>query len=167
MEERLTPPGCWQVDPGRSTVGWSVQHFGVRTVAGTFTAFAGELHDDRASGSVTAASVETDDEQRDLFVRSDEFLDADAFPDLRFQATVATGEPTRLDGDLTIRDTTLPITLAVAHVHATEATVDLRLRGTVCRRAYGLRFRQAMGAADHAVSDEVELDLDLVLVPAR
>ncbi len=167
MERRLAPLGTWVVDSARSTVGWSVKHLGVTTVSGTFATFAGKLQDDHADGTVAAASFHTDDEQRDRFVRSREFLDADAFPELRFQASVTAGEPSALDGELTIRDTTLPFTLAAERVRATDDVVELRLRGTVKRRPYGLRFPQAMGAADRSVSDQVELALDLVLVPAR
>jgi polyisoprenoid-binding protein YceI len=166
MSGPLAPPGSWRVDPTRSTVGWSVKHLGVQTVAGSFTAFAGELSGDRASGTVAAESVRTDDEQRDRFVRSNEFLDADAFPELQFEATVVDGEPTELDGELTIAGKTLPVTLTAEQVSSSDSAVELRLRGTVKRRAYGLRFTQAMGAADRSVSDEVHLALDLVLVPA-
>lgn len=166
MSDDLTPPGPWRVDPERSTVGWSVKHLGVSTVHGTFTTFEGDLEDGRADGFVAAASVQTDDGQRDVFVRSDEFLDADAFPRMAFRAQVVPGDPVTLDGELTIRDTTLPLTLAVEPGAASAEAVELRLRGTLRRRAYGLKFHQAMGAADRGVSDEVELSLELVLVPA-
>ena len=165
MSDDLTPPGPWRVDPERSTVGWSVKHLGVSTVHGTFTTFEGDLEDGRADGFVAAASVQTDDGQRDLFVRSDEFLDADAFPRMAFRAQVVRGDPVTLDGELTIRDTTLPLTLRVEPAEAGDGELGLRLRGSVRRRAYGLRFHQAMGAADRSVGDEVELALDLVLVP--
>lgn len=166
MSDDLTPPGPWRVDPERSTVGWSVKHLGVSTVHGAFTTFEGHLDGDRAGGSVAADSVRTDDEQRDVFVRSDEFLDAQAFPRMSFSAQAAPGDPATLDGELTIRDTTLPLTLRVERGPASADAVELRLRGTLRRRAYGLKFHQAMGAADRGVSDEVELALDLVLVPA-
>lgn len=164
MTGDLAPPGTWRVDPDRSTVGWSVKHLGVSTIHGTFETFEGTLEDGRASGTVAAASVRTDDEHRDRFVRSGEFLDADAFPLLRFSAQDAPGDGATLDGELTIGATTLPLRLSVEHPPAPEGARALRLRGSVRRRAYGLRFHQAMGAADRSVSDEVGVDLQLVLV---
>lgn len=167
MSTDLTSPGPFHVDPDRSTVGWSVKHLGVSTIHGTFRTFEGVLRDGRATGAVAAASVRTDDEQRDVFVRSGEFLGADDFPLMRFDATVQGEDGDTFDGELTIRETTLPLTLAVeeAQTGAGDA-LELRLRGSVRRRAYGLRFHQAMGAADRSVGDEVALALDLVLVPA-
>jgi len=165
MSGALTPPGPWRVDPERSTVGWSVKHLGVSTVHGSFEQFEGTLEDGRAAGTLAAASVSTDDEQRDVFVRSGEFLDAGAYPQLSFTAKVVPGTPATLQGELTIRGTTLPLVVTVAGVETSDALVAMRLRGTLTRRAYGLRFHQAMGAADRTVSDEVELELDLVLVP--
>lgn len=164
MIDQLSAPGTWLVDPDRSSVGWSVKHLGVSTIHGTFRTFEGVLEDGRASGAVAAASVQTDDEQRDIFVRSDEFLGADAFPLLRFAAQVAPTEPATLDGELTIREATQPLTLQVEDVVAGDDALTLRLRGSVRRRAFGLRFHQAMGAADRSVGDEVEVALDLVLV---
>jgi polyisoprenoid-binding protein YceI len=165
MTDQLTSPGRWHVDPDRSTVGWSVKHLGVSTIRGTFRTFEGELEDGRASGAVASSSVRTDDEARDAFVRSEEFLGADAFPLMRFTAQTAPADPAVLEGELTIRETTLPLTLRI--VEDADAPADglaLRLHGAVRRRAYGLRFHQAMGAADRSVGDEVELALDLVLV---
>lgn len=165
MTDDLTSPGPWQVDPERSSVGWSVKHLGVSTIHGTFRTFEGVLQDGRATGAVAAASVHTDDEQRDVFVRSDEFLGADEFPLLQFDAQLSGEDGATLDGELTIRETTLPLTLHVETVASDAAELTLALRGSLRRRAYGLRFHQAMGAADRSVGDEVELALDLVLVP--
>ena len=108
--------------------------------------------------------MRTDDEARDAFVRSEEFLGADAFPLMRFTAQPAPADPAVLEGELTIRETTLPLTLRLEAADAPADGLALRLRGSVRRRAYGLRFHQAMGAADRSVGDEVELALDLVLV---
>jgi polyisoprenoid-binding protein YceI len=165
MTDQLTSPGRWLVDPDRSTVGWSVKHLGVSTIHGTFRTFEGALEDGRASGAVAAASVHTDDEQRDVFVRSDDFLAADEFPLMRFAAEVAPAELATLDGELTIREATQPLTLRVEDVTGDDGALTLRLRGSVRRRAFGLRSHQALGAADRSVGDEVELALDLVLVP--
>lgn len=166
MTDQRTTSATLYVDADRSTVGWSVKHLGVSTIHGTFRTFEGVLRDGEASGTVAAAAVHTDDEARDRFVRSDEFLDADSYPLMRFRARMASGDETELDGELTIRDTTLPLSLEVTGVdHTGDGGMTLHLRGTVRRRAYGLRFHQAMGAADRSVGDEVEVTLDLALAP--
>lgn len=156
------PSGIWTIDPARSTVGWSVKHLGVTTVHGSATTFGGTLSGGRASGTVAADSLRTDDPKRDEYVRSPEFLDAEDFPELRFSAELTGGDA--IAGDLTIRDTTLPLTLQVERMEADADEVQLELTGTVLRRPYGLKFPHAFGAADRSVADEVELALDLVLV---
>ncbi len=158
------PSGVWTVDAARSTVAWSVKHLGVTTVHGNATTFDGTLSGGRASGTVAADSLRTDDPKRDEYVRSPEFLDAEDFPELRFSAELAGGGA--IAGDLTIRDTTLPLTLQVERMEADADEVRLELTGTVLRRPYGLKFPHAFGAADRSVADEVELALDLVLVAA-
>ena len=162
----LAPPGIWTVDPARSSIGWSVKHLGVSTVHGTAGAFAGTLEDGRATGTVAADSLQTDDPKRDDYVRSAEFLDAETFPELRFAADVSGADGEAITGDLTIRDTTLPLTLHVQRAEADAGEVRLELTGTALRRPYGLKFPQAFGAADRSVTDEVDLVFDLVLVPA-
>lgn len=164
MNGDFPPPGFWRVDSSQSTVAWSVKHLGVSTVQGFFEAFEGELEDGRAAGSVASGSVRTDEQQRDEFVRSDEFLGADRFPLMRFEG--AGDAEGALVGELTIRETTLPLRLEVERRSASDEQIELTLRGAVRRRAYGLRFHQGMGAADRTVSDEVELELELVLVSA-
>jgi len=162
----MAPPGTWTVDRARSSVAWSVKHLGVSTVHGTAGDFGGTLSDGLATGTVAAASLQTDDPKRDEYVRSGGFLDAETFPQLRFRADAAAAGGDALTGELTIRDTTLPLTLHVRRVDAADDEVRLELTGTALRRAYGLRFPQAFGAADRSVTDEVELVLQLVLVPA-
>jgi len=165
MGTDFPPAGRWRVDPERSTVAWSVKHLGVSVVHGFFEVFEGQLADGRATGSVASGSVRTDEEQRDEFVRSDQFLGADDYPEMTF-AGAAGADGSTLEGELTIRETTLPLRFGVERESAGDAQIELALRGVVRRRAYGLRFHQGMGAADRTVSDEVELALDLVLVPA-
>ena len=111
-------------------------------------------------------SLQTDDAKRDDYVRSAEFLDAEAFPELRFSAEASGADGDAITGELTIRDTTLPLTLHVQRLEADAAELRLELTGAALRRPYGLKFPHAFGAADRSVADEVELVLDLVLVPA-
>jgi len=160
----IVPPGSWTIDPARSSVGWSVKHLGVSTVHGSATEFGGTLAAGRATGTVAASSLQTDDPKRDEYVRSPEFLAAEDFPELRFSADLASAEDHAITGDLTIRDTTLPLTLHVRRAEVDGDEVQLELTGTALRRPYGLKFPQAFGAADRSVADEVELVLDLVLV---
>lgn len=90
-----------------------------------------------------------------------EVLDAARFPEIRFQSLRlrADGSTATVDGNLTIRGVTRPITLA-AQIFRPKGSADgdrsaliVRLQGTVSRSAFG-----ASGFAD-MVGDQVRLDI--------
>src|SRR3954447_19401073 len=67
----VIPAGTWTVDPAHSKVGFAVKHMGIATVRGEVTEFEGtrRIADDLSSatgyGTVKAASVDTNEPQRD------------------------------------------------------------------------------------------------------
>src|SRR4051812_10460624 len=95
------PLGTWTVDPSHSNVGFAVKHMGIATVRGEFKDFEGmlEISDDlssaKARGAVRAASVDTNEPQRDAHLRSPDFFDAAAFPELAFESTRHQGDRRR------------------------------------------------------------------------
>jgi len=88
---RALPLGTWQIDPAVSTVGFEVRDMAhlFATVRGRFTDYDGvvEVTPDgaRASGTIRVASLTTDHGERDENLRSGQFLDAAASPEMRFE----------------------------------------------------------------------------------
>src|SRR4051812_48134906 len=114
------PTGTWAVDQAHSKVGFAVKHMGIATVRGEFTEFDGvlEIGDDlstaRVRGTVKAASVDTNEAQRDAHLRSADFFDAESYPELAFESTSieATDEEAfRITGDLTLHGVTNELVL--------------------------------------------------------
>jgi polyisoprenoid-binding protein YceI len=113
--------GTWAIDPVHSEVGFTARHFGVSKVRGRFDKFEGTFvtGEDPLASSVTATvdvtSINTNQEQRDAHIRSADFFDAENHPTLTFTSTgiKADGDDYLLEGDLTIRGTTRPVTLAL------------------------------------------------------
>jgi polyisoprenoid-binding protein YceI len=106
------PLGTWQIDPVHSTVGFEVRDMAhlFATVRGRFTDFDGvvEITPDgaRTSGAVRVASLTTDHTVRDDNLRSPEFLDAAASPEMRFESDVFETEEdgsVRIAGRLELR----------------------------------------------------------------
>src|SRR4051812_31022265 len=89
IESTTVPTGTWAVDPSHSSVEFQVKHMGIATVRGKFNAFAGtlDLAAGEAYGTVDAASVDTNESQRDEHLRSADFFDAAANPQLTFRST--------------------------------------------------------------------------------
>src|SRR4051795_13062442 len=116
----VIPAGTWTVDPAHSKVGFAVKHMGIATVRGEFTEFdgtleiAGDLSSAKAYGTVKAASVDTNEPQRDAHLRSADFFDADSYEDVAFESTriEAIDEDTyRIVGNLTLHGVTNELVL--------------------------------------------------------
>ncbi len=110
--------GTWAIDPVHSEVSFVVRHMMVSKVRGRFDTFEGTIvtAEDPLASSVTAtvdvSSINTGQEQRDAHIRSADFFEAEKHPTMTFTSTGvrADGGNFLLDGDLTIRGTTKPVT---------------------------------------------------------
>lgn len=174
----LVPTGTWSVDPAHSKVGFAVKHMGIATVRGEFKEFEGtlEVGEDlsaaKAHGTVTIASVDTNEPQRDGHLRSPDFFDADTHSTLTFESTriePVDDETFRIVGDLTLRGVTKEIVLE-AEVQGTDVDpwgndrVGLEITGQLSRGDYGMKFNQALGSGNVLVGDKVKLALDVSAV---
>jgi polyisoprenoid-binding protein YceI len=114
-------PGTWAIDPSHSEVSFSVRHLMVSKVRGTFKSFSGTINvaEDLTASSVEAtidvASVDTRDERRDTHLRSADFFNVEAHPQMTYRSTGvrATGEDYILDGELSLHGVTRPVALRV------------------------------------------------------
>jgi polyisoprenoid-binding protein YceI len=170
----VLPTGTWAVDPAHSSVEFSVKHLGIATVRGVFNEFEGafEVGEDgyaKARGTVQAASIDTNEPQRDAHLRSEDFFHAEVHPELSFESTEIRplgDDAFLIHGDLTMRGVTRPIALE-AEVQGTEIDpwgnerVALEARGELKRGEWGLTWNQALGSGNMLVSDKVKLSLDI------
>ena len=110
--------GTWTVDPVHSEVSFVVRHMMVSKVRGRFDKFEGTITTapDPLQSSVTAtvdlSSVNTGNDTRDNHVRSEDFFHTEKHPTMTFRSTGirADGDDFLLDGDLTLRGVTRPVT---------------------------------------------------------
>jgi polyisoprenoid-binding protein YceI len=111
----------WAIDTGHSAIDFSVRHMMFGRTRGRFARFSGALRLDpenlaRSSVdvSIDAASIDTNDAQRDAHLRSPDFLDVERFPTVTFRRTsvedLGDGK-LRIHGDLTIRGLTRHVVL--------------------------------------------------------
>jgi polyisoprenoid-binding protein YceI len=168
--------GTWKLDPAHSDVGFVVGHLVVSKVHGRFDAFSGTVvtDEDLARSSVTvsidAASVNTHLQVRDNQVRSADFLDAEHFPNITFASTAVREEAGRyfVDGDLTIRGTTRPVTLDLNVNGFSPDTfgatrVSFSATTTIDRNDFGVSFNAPIPGLSNAMllSDTVAINLDV------
>jgi polyisoprenoid-binding protein YceI len=169
----LIPTGTYTVDPSHSRVGFAVKHMGIATVRGEFGTFEGSLTvgDDGAiaTGSVTAASVDTNEPQRDAHLRSPDFFDVESHPEIAFRSTgirPVDDETFEVVGELTLHGITRELALT-AEIQGSEIDpwgnerVGLEITGQLNRGDFDMKFNQALGSGNMLVSDKVKLNLDI------
>lgn len=181
--ETLTAqPGTvtWQIDPMHSHVEFAVKHMMISTVKGRFADVKGTVVLDEAdltSGVVdvtlAVASIDTRQQQRDDHLRSADFFDAQRFPTIHFvsKSVARHGDGFRVVGDLTIRDVTREVTLAVTDEGRgrdpwgkTRAGVSATTK--IDRREFGLVYNQTLETGGILVGDEVKISVEAELVQA-
>lgn len=157
MTQRANVPaaGRYRLDPGRSSVGFRTRHlFGLATVSGTMRVAAGEIVVDpeapqaSVTASVAAASFSTDNDRRDRDVRSAKFLHAEKYPYVTFRAGTLSQAQGRwvLSGELTVRDVSSPVRLAIESVEPAGKGFRALATTRIDRFAFGLTAARGMAA---------------------
>lgn len=178
----LTTPGCWDLDPACSRVVATIRHVMLTKVRGHFPDVSGVVHvaarpeDSSVEATIATASIDTGDEGRDEHLRSPEFLDVLRFPCMTFRSSSVSGADGRnwsVQGHLTIRDQTRPVTLTMVddgiHQGADGQTrARFRASATLDREEFGLIWNQALdtGGLILGRSLVVELAVEAVLQPS-
>lgn len=172
--------GTYELDASHTTIEFVTRHLMVAKVRGRFGAFSGTITvpEDAAAATVDvtidAESIDTRDAQRDTHLRSADFLDVEHFPSLRFSARGARSAGDRrwqLDGELTIRDLTRPVTLDFAfNGSATspygQAVAFFTASTEIDREDFGITWNQALETGGVLVSKQVRIELEIEAIRA-
>ena len=113
----------WAIDPSHTHILFFVNHFGMSDIQGEFLEFDGTFMLDtdapeNSSIEVTIAvdSLDSGWPARDEHLINPDFFESETYPIMTFRSTAVelTGEDmAAVTGDLTIKETTLPVTLDV------------------------------------------------------
>ncbi|MFI6809646.1 YceI family protein [Streptomyces luteogriseus] len=143
--------GQWQLDATASTVG--IRHrtmWGLVTVKGAFGAVGGtgEVRPDgTAVGTLTfdVTSLDTGNAKRDTHLGSEHFFDAGHHPEITFAARSAElrdGDQVHIDGQLTVRGISRPLSLTARVTDQDAAGLTLSTEFTVDREQFGMGWNQ-------------------------
>ncbi len=162
-------------DKAHSEVTFQVRHL-LSRVRGRFSDFAGTIEYDQADPTrssvevvIQAASIDTNDAQRDAHLRSGDFFLAEEHLTLTFKSSriARTGTDTfDVAGDLTIRGVTRPVTLKTTFLGAAKdpwGNEKIGFEGdvTLNRKDYGLLWNAALETGGFLVGDEVKVTLSI------
>ncbi len=171
----------WNIDVVHSTIGFTVRHLMVSKVHGLFTKWNGTLEFDgqsparsRVEVQVDVASIDTREPQRDAHLRSGDFFEADKFPHMTFKSTgveAVSKDHFKVTGDLTLRGVTRPVVLDVDYAGRTAhpqmgERAGFSARGSINRKDFGVNFNQVLEAGGVAVSEKVDIQIEIEAVKA-
>jgi len=170
----LPVAGTYVIDPTHTRVGFVARHLMVTKVRGAFLEYAGTITigDDVASSTAEAtiqtASVNTGTADRDAHLRSGDFFDAETYPTMTFaNAKVLSqdGDEFVVEGDLTIKDVTRPVTLkveldGVANDPFGNTKLAVTAKTEIDREDFGLTWNVALESGGVLVSKKITIEIE-------
>jgi len=170
MATASTTTQKWAIDPTHTEVQFKVKHLVITTVTGRFDQFEGAAtssSDDfdgaEVAFSLDVASINTNNTDRDNHLKSEDFFAAEKHPKINFKGVLHNeGGDYRLQGDLTIRDVTRPVTLNVDYNGTVQdpwgnTKAGFELSGELNRKDFGLTWNTITEAGSMLVGEEVKL----------
>ena len=164
--------GTYEIDPAHSAVEFVGRHLMLTKVRGRFGKFEGTINvaEDPLQSSadvvIDAASVDTSDQNRDGHLRGADFLNVEEYPALEFHSTrlEPVGDRWTLEGNLTIRGVTRPVTLDVDYEGtAVDPWGNTRLGFSastqIDREDWGLTWNVALETGGVLVGKKVVIEL--------
>ena len=165
----------WNLDPSHSEITFKVRHMMISNVKGEFKNFNVDLESEdenfknvKASASIDTSSISTNNTDRDNHLKSAEFFNAEAHPQITFETDSLNEEVT---GNLTINGVTKPVKLDVDFGGINvdpwgQTKAGFSFEGKINRSDFGLNWNAALEAGGVMVSDDVKIAGELQFVKA-
>lgn len=173
----------WFFEPGHTAAEFRARHMMVTWVRGSFRNVHGQLEFDPANprglaveAVIDASTCWTGVEMRDEHLRSADFLHCERYPEIRFKSTGLTEVGPvdyRVAGNLTIRDVTRPVTLAVQFLGTSETPwwedgVDkgpktragFVVHTSIDRYDFGVNWNDKLPGGGVVVSPQIDIVID-------
>jgi polyisoprenoid-binding protein YceI len=169
--------GTWVLDPAHSDVTFSVRHLAISKVRGTFERFdvtvvTGENPlDSTVTASIEMASVNTKQADRDGHLKTSDFFLIEEYPTMDFVSTGIRldGEDLAIDGNLTLRGVTKPVTLKGEFGGITTDGYGQTKAGAsastkINRLDFGVNWNAALEAGGLTLGNDVTINLEIQVV---
>jgi polyisoprenoid-binding protein YceI len=162
-----SPRAAYVVDAVHSSIVYRVKHMNIAYFYGTFNKMSGEINLDEknpAGSSVAieidADSIDSNSEGRDRHLKGQDFFSVREFPKITFKtkSCAKKGEDWELQGELTLRGVTKPLTVMAKQTGAGEdprsgPKAGFESEFTFKRSDFGMTY----GVEKGALSDEVKV----------
>ncbi|HEX6900963.1 MAG TPA: YceI family protein [Thermoanaerobaculia bacterium] len=167
----LAQPATYKVDADHSGVNFTIRHF-VSNVPGRFRDFDGVIKYDPKNPAassveftVQAASIDTDNNNRDEHLRSPDFFDVQKFPTLTFTSTKVVPKGSNMldvTGNMTMHGVTKQITIPVEVMGFVKTPRGekggFETNFKIDRKEYGITWNNVMDSGP-VLGDEVKITI--------
>jgi len=167
--------GTFNADPVHSSFGFAVKYQNVSIFRGTLGEVAATLVDGNLEGAakVESISIRTPEQFR-AHVLSADFFDVENHPEVTFVSSdlqLADDGAATVDGDLTIRGVTQPVTATGTWAPPSadafgNTRAHLQLETVIDRTQFGLNWNLPLPSGGNALGNDVTLTVDIALVQA-
>lgn len=171
----------WVIDPTHSEVAFKVKHLMISNVKGNFSTFDVNVLTDgdnfgnaEINVSINTSSISTGVADRDAHLKSPDFFDSANFETMTFisKSLTGSGDEYKLEGDLTIRGITNPISLNVEFGGLMtdpwgNVKAGFNVDGRINRKDWGLTWNAALEAGGVLVADEVRISAEIELLKVK
>lgn len=172
----------WKVDAAHTNIEFSVDYMVVSELNGTFKMFDGKAEsakpdftDAKINFNVDVNSINTDNEMRDKHLKGDDFFNAEKYPKMAFTSTSMkkiNDKNYELTGNLTIRDVTKTVKFDVTYGGTVNdpwgnTKAGFKAKGKINRYDYNLKYNAATEAGGLVASEEVAMNLNIVMIKQK
>ena len=165
----------WNIDPNHTSVTFSVEYFGISFVNGSFRKFEGTVETDPSgvvrtiSMRIEAASIDTNQQQRDGALRSEHFFDAERHPAIVVEGSI---EGRSIGATVEMRGQRLTVTFPAFQVSGIITDPDGKKRiggsaeATIDRTAWGISGNMTLPDGTPAIAMQVRVRIDAEAIEA-
>ena len=181
MTTAIATMTTYSIDKAHSEVTFQVRHL-LTKVRGRFSDFSGTIEYDEenperslVNAELQAASIDTNERDRDAHLRSADFFDVEKIPTLTFRGSgiqSVADDTFAMTGDLTIHGVTRSVTFDVSFLGRAKdpwgnERIAFEAETTINRKDFGLTWNAALETGGFLVGDDVKISLSVQAIPAR
>ncbi len=167
--------GTYTIDQAHSDVSFKVRHL-VSKTTGQFTGFQGSIVADfdkldasSVEFTIDAASIDTQNEDRDKHLRSEDFFNVETYPEIIFTSSKITksgDQKFAVTGTLTMHGVSKTVTLPVTFLGTVKGprggtVAGWEIETTLDRKDFGIVWNRALDAGGMILGDEVQITINL------
>lgn len=168
----MTNSKTWTIDPMHSDVQFKIKHLVISNVTGTFKNFEGNIVTDgddfnnaKVNFVIHVKSIDTNQSERDLHLKTGDFFDADLFPKITFESTSfikTTSGDYKMDGNLTLKGVTKSIELHVEYGGSEDnghgvLKHGFEITGVVNRIEFGMTWNKLTDTGGLGLGENIKL----------